>query len=271
MQEGAPDSAILASFGGLFYVPDRALWADSGSVTCWAATAPCRKSRKAMIDKHLQADRRSRARKKCKMLCLQELFYGPYFCAEQDIRWYDLTERVPDGPTTKLMQKLAAKHRMVIVVPVYEEQMPGLVLQYCCRHRCRRQIPGQISQAPHPACASRILGEVLFHAGRSGLSRIRQRSMRASECISAMTVIFRKVRACSASTARRLFSIPRRRSRGCRNICGNSSSPRTPPPTAILWARSIAWAGKALEHRRVLRQELFLQSARQDLCPSQPR
>jgi N-carbamoylputrescine amidase len=31
----------------------------------------------------------------------QELFYGPYFCAEQDIRWYELTERVPDGPTTK--------------------------------------------------------------------------------------------------------------------------------------------------------------------------
>ncbi len=33
---------------------------------------------------------------------------------------------MPDGPTTKLMQKIAAKHRMVIVVPVYEEQMPGL-------------------------------------------------------------------------------------------------------------------------------------------------
>src|ERR1019366_1947915 len=81
--------------------------------------------KKAMIDKHLKLIEQA-AKKKVQILCLQELFYGPYFCAEQDIRWYDLTERVPDGPTTKLMQKIAAKHKMVIVVPVYEEQMPGL-------------------------------------------------------------------------------------------------------------------------------------------------
>jgi N-carbamoylputrescine amidase len=66
------------------------------------------------------------AKKKVQVLCLQELFYGPYFCAEQNERWYELTERVPDGPTTKLLQKVAAKHRMVIVVPVYEEEMTGL-------------------------------------------------------------------------------------------------------------------------------------------------
>src|SRR5215467_7821163 len=81
--------------------------------------------KKAMIDKHLKLIAQA-AKKKVQVLCLQELFYGPYFCAEQDVRWYELTERVPDGPTTKLMMKLAAKHRMAIVVPVYEEQMPGL-------------------------------------------------------------------------------------------------------------------------------------------------
>ena len=81
--------------------------------------------KKAMIDKHLKLIDQA-ALKKVKILCLQELFYGPYFCAEQNIRWYELTERVPEGPTTKLMQKIAAKHRMAIVVPVYEEQMPGL-------------------------------------------------------------------------------------------------------------------------------------------------
>jgi beta-ureidopropionase len=78
-----------------------------------------------MIDKHLELIEQA-ARKKVRVLCLQELFYGPYFCAEQNIRWYELAERVPDGPTTKLMQKIAAKHSMVMVVPVYEEQMPGL-------------------------------------------------------------------------------------------------------------------------------------------------
>ena len=39
------------------------------------------------------------AKKKVQILGLQELFYGPYFCAEQKIRWYELTERVPNGPT----------------------------------------------------------------------------------------------------------------------------------------------------------------------------
>jgi beta-ureidopropionase len=81
--------------------------------------------KKAMIDKHLKMIEQA-AKQKVQILCLQELFYGPYFCAEQDKKWYDLTEPVPDGPTTKLMQKLAAKHKMVIVVPVYEEEMTGL-------------------------------------------------------------------------------------------------------------------------------------------------
>src|SRR5258708_30670731 len=86
---------------------------------------PLPEIKKAMIDKHRKLIEQA-AKKKVKILCLQELFYGPYFCAEQNIRWYDLTERVPDGPTTQLMQKIAAKHGMAIVVPVYEEQMPGL-------------------------------------------------------------------------------------------------------------------------------------------------
>lgn len=60
------------------------------------------------------------------ILCMQELFYGPYFCPSQDIRWYSLTEAVPDGPTIKLMQEYAKKYAMVLVVPVYEREMAGL-------------------------------------------------------------------------------------------------------------------------------------------------
>jgi len=81
--------------------------------------------KKAMIDKHVKLIEQA-AKQKVQVLCLQELFYGPYFCAEQNQKWYEMTERVPDGPTTKLMQKIAAKHKMVIVVPVYEEEMTGL-------------------------------------------------------------------------------------------------------------------------------------------------
>ncbi len=81
--------------------------------------------KRAMVNKHLKLIEQA-AKKKVEILCLQELFYGPYFCAEQNARWYELAEKVPEGPTTKLMQKLAARHRMVMVVPVYEEDIAGL-------------------------------------------------------------------------------------------------------------------------------------------------
>jgi N-carbamoylputrescine amidase len=60
------------------------------------------------------------------ILCLQELFTGPYFPAGQDSRWYDTAEPVPDGRTIRTMQALAKKHRMVMVVPVYEAEQIGL-------------------------------------------------------------------------------------------------------------------------------------------------
>lgn len=65
-------------------------------------------------------------RKKVQVLCLQEVFNQPYFCPSQDAKWYGAAERVPDGPTTKLMQELAKKHSMVIVAPIYEEDITGV-------------------------------------------------------------------------------------------------------------------------------------------------
>ena len=60
------------------------------------------------------------------VVCLQELFYGPYFCQVQDADYYSYTEAIPDGPTTRLMQDLARQHTIVIVAPMYEEEQPGL-------------------------------------------------------------------------------------------------------------------------------------------------
>ncbi|HEY3999742.1 MAG TPA: nitrilase-related carbon-nitrogen hydrolase [Candidatus Xenobia bacterium] len=79
----------------------------------------------AMVEKHVKMTEQAAAQG-VQVLCLQELFYGPYFCAEQAVRWYDLTERIPDGPTTKLFCELAAKHKMVIVLPIYEEEITGV-------------------------------------------------------------------------------------------------------------------------------------------------
>ncbi len=59
------------------------------------------------------------------ILCLQEIFNGPYFCCSQDPRWYAAAEPVP-GPTTERLAEYARKYEMVIVVPIYEEAMRGV-------------------------------------------------------------------------------------------------------------------------------------------------
>jgi N-carbamoylputrescine amidase len=81
--------------------------------------------REANIAKHIPIIEQA-AKEGVQIICMQEIFTGPYFCAEQTTRWYDSTEKIPDGPTTKLMQELAKKHSMVIVVPIYEEESPGV-------------------------------------------------------------------------------------------------------------------------------------------------
>jgi len=60
------------------------------------------------------------------IVCMQEVFTTPYFCAEQEPRWYEAVEKIPDGPTVKLMQEVAKKHGMVIIVPIYEEEITGV-------------------------------------------------------------------------------------------------------------------------------------------------
>ena len=60
------------------------------------------------------------------VVCLQELFYGPYFCQVQDADYYSYTEQIPDGPTTRLLQDVARQHGIVIIAPMYEEEHPGV-------------------------------------------------------------------------------------------------------------------------------------------------
>ncbi|HKB79579.1 MAG TPA: nitrilase-related carbon-nitrogen hydrolase, partial [Thermoanaerobaculia bacterium] len=64
---------------------------------------------------------REAAKQGAKVMCFQELFYGPYFCQVQDPEYFSYTEHIPDGPTTKRMQELAKETGMVLVVPMYEE------------------------------------------------------------------------------------------------------------------------------------------------------
>ena len=89
------------------------------------ANLPLAQIKKAMMDKHIDYIAQA-AKGGAQITCLQEIFYGPYFCAEQETRWYDLTEPIPDGPTIKLMQDLARQHHMALVVPIYELEQEGV-------------------------------------------------------------------------------------------------------------------------------------------------
>src|SRR5436309_4204898 len=86
---------------------------------------PIEAIKKGMLDKHVRMIEEA-GKKGVQLLCLQELFYGPYFCAEQKTKWYSMVEKVPEGPTTRLMQELAKKYSMVIVVPLYETEISGV-------------------------------------------------------------------------------------------------------------------------------------------------
>ncbi len=86
---------------------------------------PVAEIQQAMLDKHLPFIDEA-GKQGVQILCLQEIFNGPYYCPSQDKRWYDSAEPIPNGPTTKLMQEYAKKYSMVIVVPIYEEAMRGV-------------------------------------------------------------------------------------------------------------------------------------------------
>jgi beta-ureidopropionase len=79
----------------------------------------------AMMQKH-EAYIAQAAQAGSQITCLQEIFYGPYFCAEQQTRWYDFTEPIPDGSTIKRMQDLARQHKMALIVPIYEIENQGV-------------------------------------------------------------------------------------------------------------------------------------------------
>ena len=77
------------------------------------------------IEKHLGFIEQA-AQQGVQIVCMQEVFTTPYFCAEQQTRWYEAVERIPDGPTVRLLQEVAKAHGMVIVVPIYEEEITGV-------------------------------------------------------------------------------------------------------------------------------------------------
>ncbi|MGH3207910.1 MAG: nitrilase-related carbon-nitrogen hydrolase [Trebonia sp.] len=75
---------------------------------------------------HHEEQARLAAAEGARVICFQELFYGPYFCQVQESKFYEYAESVP-GPVTERFSSLAAELGMVMVLPVYEIEQPGFL------------------------------------------------------------------------------------------------------------------------------------------------
>ncbi|MFJ2297329.1 nitrilase-related carbon-nitrogen hydrolase [Oerskovia paurometabola] len=61
-----------------------------------------------------------------KVICFQEVFNAPYFPQVEDAAFYSYAESVP-GPTTERFASLARELGIVVVLPVYELEQPGIL------------------------------------------------------------------------------------------------------------------------------------------------
>ena len=78
----------------------------------------------SMVVKH-EGLAREAAAQGATIVCFQELFHGPYFGIVEDAKYYEYAQSVP-GPLTERFAAIAKELGIVIVLPVYEEQMAGL-------------------------------------------------------------------------------------------------------------------------------------------------
>jgi len=65
------------------------------------------------------------ARQGARLICTQELFRSQYFCQSEDHRCFKLAEPIP-GPSTAALQRLACRHRAVIIASLFEKRAVGL-------------------------------------------------------------------------------------------------------------------------------------------------
>jgi N-carbamoylputrescine amidase len=68
---------------------------------------------------------RDAAAKGAQIICLKELFNSRYFAKALKQEYFNLAEPIP-GPTTEILRALAAELQVVLVVPMYEREGPGV-------------------------------------------------------------------------------------------------------------------------------------------------
>jgi N-carbamoylputrescine amidase len=84
----------------------------------------CSPDPKTNLKKDLALAERA-ARAGAQIICTPELFRSQYFCQSENYDNFQLAEAIP-GPTTSAYQKLAKKHKAVVIASLFERRTAGL-------------------------------------------------------------------------------------------------------------------------------------------------
>jgi len=131
------------------------------------ASRPIEDIKRDMIEVH-EALLRQAAEQGAEVVCFQEIFYGPYFPADQDRKWYALTEQVPEGPTTQRFADLAKELGVVLVLPVYEEEKTGIYYNTAAVVDADGGYLGKYRKHHIPHCAPGFWEKFFFKPGNLG-------------------------------------------------------------------------------------------------------
>ena len=131
------------------------------------ASRPIDDIKRDMIEVH-EALLRQAAQQGAEVACFQEIFYGPYFPADQDRKWYALTEQVPEGPTTQRFADLAKELGVVLVLPVYEEEKTGIYYNTAAVVDSDGSYLGKYRKHHIPHCAPGFWEKFFFKPGNLG-------------------------------------------------------------------------------------------------------
>ncbi|CAK0766781.1 N-carbamoylputrescine amidase [Gammaproteobacteria bacterium] len=97
---------------------------NSSQLTVALIQHPCTEDRTSNLAASCRGIR-SAAAAGARLILLEELHSGVYFCQTEDPRCFDAAESIP-GPSTELLGRLASELGVVIVASLFERRAPGL-------------------------------------------------------------------------------------------------------------------------------------------------
>ena len=122
-----------------------------------------RGSRDANLDA-IESGLREAAAAGVRLVLLQELHNGPYFCQHESVDEFDRAEPIP-GPSTERIGKLAAELQLVVVASIFERRAAGLYHNTAVVFDRSAEIAGKYRKMHIPDDPAYY--EILFHAWRS--------------------------------------------------------------------------------------------------------